>query len=693
MEDQSYCNLFSQYLELVQKFEPKTKPVHLRFAPLGTNALFLADELCRNVNRGYGTKIVPGHYAHDQHCLDAYNQKHDTEHTLQPWVLQRYDDHHQHPRPWEIWFRPLEESEAAPGNYRSRKQELQNNLKKFKTLNDRHALELGICLDYVTRFNSETLDFVQKHDQIKDCDVIAVHIRRGDACSEDLERADPNRDNFHLCEYIARIENYRTQGYKNFYILTESQSEIDRLRSRFEGSCNILYSSLDRENFIQIPKSEFNAKYFVEYQSLENPAFAKFLMESALIDIHNARRCVGFIGTFSSQFSVTNWLKMTGYHRRRIPHQNLSPVPFTSHFAPIREWSLVNLRMHLRLRTRIRSLLFRFQMLFAKTGLQSGLVQKFKDHKSASGKPAVLVLRERDVGFFSLFLQVLNTLLIIEEENLNCSVYVELGKNQAYFHNSNTWLDFFEPISGQETTPSHRQLERVEADYQNKLNHAVFWDPQGFVYSTEKGVYWTASFYPKLTPNSRARTISHHTVPTKSERIRAAKIVRTYLLPNADVRAELQAFVKDNAITGHIIGVQFRGTDARTDGRRVIPAYEIFIEAIRDQLQGRSDHPVIVVASDEQAFIDAIASTFPNVKSYQTLRHQSGTLFDGEGPQGFMMPKFVTDHKNAALKGAIMDYLIISMSHVLIHNLGSVSNTALLTNPAIKSIRIGHNIL
>lgn len=693
MEDRSYGDLYAEYLELLQKYEPKAKAVHLLFAPIGTNALFLADQLWVNASRGIRTEITSGHYDHDREYIENYNREHSTHHTLDPWILQRYDDHHDHPKPWEIWFRSLEDNEATAENYGSAKKRLRRDLKNYGEPVDREALERGACLHYVTRFNSETLKFVEKHDQIDRKETIAVHIRRGDACSEDLEKADPNRDNHSLFEYMAEIEKYRIKGCRNFYILTESQREIDLLRDRFEGECRILSADLARRNFIRIPKSEFNQKYFVEYECLQNPDFAKFLMESALIDMYNAQQCVGFIGTFSSQFSVANWLKMTGFHKRAIPHENLSPVPFNWHYVSKRKIpTLAEIRVRLRLKSKYLGLLDRIDSLYSKKRLCTQLDREFQEYAARSGKKAILVLRERDVGFFSLFLQVVNTLLSIEEEKLDCSVYVEFGENQAYFQKSNTWLDFYDPIQNQDSAPSLSQLRRIEKDYQKVKHNLWVSDEKGVVYSAGNGLFWTGSYYPNFTPDSRSKFVSHQTVPALAERVRASEVIKKYLLPNSEIRDELNRFIDNNGIKGHIIGVQFRGTDARSDGRRVVPSYEAFIEAINAQLKDRADNPVIVVASDEKTFIERISSTFQNVKSYESPRHQSGDQFDGKGPQGWSMPKFVGENRDSALRGVIMDYLIISMADVLIHNVGSVSSAALLTNPEIKSIRIGPDI-
>jgi len=412
--------------------------------------------------------------------------------------------------------------------------------------------------------------------------------------------------------------------------------------------------------------------------------------------MYNAQQCTGFVGTFSSQFSVLNWLNMTDFHKRSIPLKNLSPVPFNSHFAPnVSKWIVATAMVKAPFaffRYKWLGLLKRIKLFYIGKDLHTHLDKHFQDHQSNHGKPAVLVLRERDVGFFSLFLQVINTLMSVDEENLDCTVHVEFGKNQSYFQGTNTWLDFFESIPNQDVAPSSSQLDQIEENYQLRLNQAAYWDEKGFIYSTESGVYWTGSYYPNLTPTSQSLYISHKTVPTEAERIRVAKIVGKYVVPNQEIREELRKFIEDNHIEGEIIGVQFRGTDARNDGRRAVPSYQVFIEAIEDQLKILKGYPIIVVASDEQAFIETIKIRFQNVKSYETIRHQSGDQIEGEGPQGGMMPMFVSENKNAALKGAIMDYLIISMANVLIHNLGSLSNAALLTNPQTKSILIGRNI-
>jgi hypothetical protein len=121
---------------------------------------------------------------------------------------------------------------------------------------------------------------------------------------------------------------------------------------------------------------------------------------------------------------------------------------------------------------------------------------------------------------------------------------------------------------------------------------------------------------------------------------------------------------------------------------RTVTLYEVFIKTIKDQLIGRIDDPVIVVASDEQQFIKTITSKLSKVKSYETLRHEEGEAIYGKGPLGYGMPSFISKDQKEALKGAVMDYLIICQSNVLIHNLGSLSNAALLTNPSIKNIEI-----
>ena len=90
---------------------------------------------------------------------------------------------------------------------------------------------------------------------------------------------------------------------------------------------------------------------------------------------------------------------------------------------------------------------------------------------------------------------------------------------------------------------------------------------------------------------------------------------------------------------------------------------------------------------NKSAFPDNTESR-KGLRKFNTFRKK---LFYTQAPYSFLGGQKIGKDIKEALKGAIMDYLIICQSDVLIHNLGSLSNAALLTNPSIKNVLIGSN--
>ena len=696
ISDTEYCGLYQRYLELVQKYEEKSAPVHLVFAPLGSNVLFLARHVFHNVSRGVKTTITRGEYAWDRKAIEEFNNTYGTDHTLDPWVLQRYDDHFDHPCPWEIWFHSLNENDSTSQNFREEKKRLARLIRRHGRSARRETLARGLCLAYVTRFNDSTHQLLGKHDCIGGRKAVAVHIRRGDAATEDLTAADPNRDHHYLDEYIRQINSFCLKGYKDFYILTESQKEIDSLCQQLGHRCRILSSELDRGKFQRIQKSEFDPRFFVEYECLTNPKFAKFSMESALIDMFNARQCQAFIGTFSSQFSVLNYLNIVGRVRRDVEITDLSNVPYEQFFGPPSTFVLRVTKQAYRLarfanksRKRLQRSLQR-----ARCRLESEkhLDKQFKQLATETQEKALLVIKERDVGFFSLFLQVVNTLLCVDGEDLDCSVYVDFGDKQSYYSGSNTWLDFFSQIPGWDAATISDKVDRVNHDFEKRIHDQLLWEAAGSIYKVDPDLFWTGSYYPLFSPDSSQFHIDFKGVPSQAERDKAARVIQKYVSVLPEIQDELAHFIRDNHLDRFVIGVQFRGTDARQDSRRTIPTYDLFFETVREQLEQRDHEAAVVVASDEQSFVDAIRGHFQNAVCYNTIRHQAGDRLTGRGPQGLGMPAFIGKDQKSALAGAVLDYLILCQSNVLIHNVGSLSNAVLLTNPATQSVVIGADL-
>lgn len=320
--------------------------------------------------------------------------------------------------------------------------------------------------------------------------------------------------------------------------------------------------------------------------------------------------------------------------------------------------------------------------------LDKRMTRIFQDNQ----KKPLLVIKERDVGFFSLFLQVVNTLICVEKQALNCQVVIEFGDQQSYFCGSNSWTDYFQQLESETDSGLTSQIQNANTHYKKYLKQMPYWDECGAVYQVDWQTYWTASYYPRFNHQSADLHINHAKIPKHQERITAAKVIEKYIKVNNEISARLSELLATRVTGNFVLGVQFRGTDARMDSRRKIPSYEHYLEIINQQLSeyGNKANMIIVVASDEQAFIDVVTETFANVISVDTIRHDVGDEnYRGSGPQDFLMPAFIAKNKQQALKGAIMDYLLLCQSDVLIHNLGSLTNAVLLTKPGIKSILMG----
>jgi hypothetical protein len=92
------------------------------------------------------------------------------------------------------------------------------------------------------------------------------------------------------------------------------------------------------------------------------------------------------------------------------------------------------------------------------------------------------------------------------------------------------------------------------------------------------------------------------------------------------------------------------------------------------------------VATDEQASLDHVTKAFGRrVVAYDSVRHQGGEAA-GQGPTGWIMPAYIArDRDVAAMNGedAVIEYLLLSRCHYLVHNGSSLARTVLLNAPRL----------
>ncbi|MEM6460639.1 MAG: hypothetical protein AAF724_01845 [Pseudomonadota bacterium] len=682
--------LFHHYVCLIQKHAESRNPIHLCFAPIGTNMLMLASEISINVKMRRRTVVEEGAYRFDEHQIEQFNLEHGTDHSVRPWVMQRFGDHFSNPNPWTIWFEDICKNETECVDFSSQAARLEEKLAAIRPrIAAPHRIELGVCVDYVSRLNAAAKKRVESQLAVAEEGFVSVHIRRGDASNEATDEADPDRQHFSHEQYIEEMERYLTRGYSGFYLLTESQLEIDRISEHFKGRCRVVAQPIDRKQFPNLIGKKHGKANFIEYLYLDNPDLIEFSMHSALVDLENAGRCQAFIGSFESAFSNLAYLKAVGHHHRNIEHTDLAGDKFG--------------------------------------------VTLFYPNLDERRGTSLFVIKERDVGFFSMFLQVVNTLFHIENAEEHAIPHVNLTDKQEYFTGSETWEDFFEPLAFLNPAALEPYLERVNRSFEERLPEMKLWDQYGVTYKIADNLSWSGSYYPRLkinkilghlplkttfkshrfmekaykrltgqavdpasldAPKNAAKYhISHIVLPDKTQRQSASVVIGRYINLKAEVKNQVEALFEPFE-NHYIVGVQFRGTDARKDERRMVPAYDLYIDEIKRHLESRdpNDHreTLIFVASDEDDFITFLSGYFDNVIHFDALRHAGDKEDEKSGGKlGWGMPAFIREDRKKALEGAVLDYAGLCRANYMIHNFGSLTNSVLLTNPEMGNCLIG----
>ena len=314
----------------------------------------------------------------------------------------------------------------------------------------------------------------------------------------------------------------------------------------------------------------------------------------------------------------------------------------------------------------------------------------------------LLIIRERDVGMFSLYLQVLNTLRLLHEHGLPHIPVVVFGRGCAYFDEAgrhgrrSVWEYHFEPI-----VPTHdetvvldalgpepfdllesmrRQLERGRG----KVEFPEHVDRLSFTAGDRANVarlaaidrfrdaVWTDAFTPEIDGH---RTSAR---PVAADR----QLVRDHLRVRSHISAEIDAFHERHLRGRHVIGVHVRGTDGfSAPARGVDIGLAAYFSAIESELEAvGGDRCRVFLATDEAAYVDAFRRRFGDLIVAREIRRstEADGAF-GRGPTGQVMPAYVmADRAGAVQNGAdvVVDHGLLCRADLLVHNVSSVSMAA-----------------
>lgn len=301
--------------------------------------------------------------------------------------------------------------------------------------------------------------------------------------------------------------------------------------------------------------------------------------------------------------------------------------------------------------------------------------------------PRVLhVMRERDVGLFSLIQQVVaNVPWALHEQRVPVA---DFRDRTAYWtprgHRGadSVWEYYFEPVV--DGVPSSAVpdpvSERIEATYPDQNELGFFAAEEAFV-SNHFGDHPRLSGIAPAIPYTTGN-------PGRALREWTSEIIGSFVRPRPYIAAAVDAFFDAHMRGSEVIGVHVRGTDAVSaqetrsyrQGSLDLGRYENALDGL---LENRPEARIFV-ATDAQASLDRLVATFgERVLAYDAVRHVEGEAA-GSGPTGCIMPAYVTaDRDTAAQNGedAVVEYLLLGRCNHLVHNGASLATTVLLGDP------------
>jgi hypothetical protein len=298
------------------------------------------------------------------------------------------------------------------------------------------------------------------------------------------------------------------------------------------------------------------------------------------------------------------------------------------------------------------------------------------------------IISERDVGLFSLIQQVIANIPWAVAEHRVPVVY--FANDTCYWtpngHRGRrtVWEYYFEPVVPGLPAASIPEPVRAGIAVDRPAAHEVggLVDRHAFV-SSHYGDH------PQL--RGAALPIPYQwDDPGDALRREAKAIIDSFIRPRPYLLRKVDDFYLRHMAGHPLIGVHARGTDATSkqelrafrQGSLVLSRYVAEIERLLD-VQPRAK---LFVATDEQSSLDYLVTTFgQRVLAYESVRHRGGAAA-GAGPTGWIMPAYIARDRDVAARNgedAVIEYLLLSRCHHLVHNGSSLARTVLLNAPRL----------
>jgi len=316
----------------------------------------------------------------------------------------------------------------------------------------------------------------------------------------------------------------------------------------------------------------------------------------------------------------------------------------------------------------------------------------------------LLVILERDVGLFSLFIQVVNTLRLIEEHNLEYIPVALFGRGCIYFHENgymgkrSVWESYFEPLvpgygeevlldalgsdpfdiieSVRRTKERERGLIEFPQDI-HLLPPLTDEDKRNFarVQSTDRfsQCVWTENFLPVINGKRLSKS---------SDLAADRRIAKQHIRFRPHIAQAIDNFHARHLDGYFVIGVHVRGTDGHSAPASgvEIPFDKYFAEIEPEIETAGRENCRVFLATDEQNFIDFFVEKFGDILVFfDAVRKTDNDEVFGTGPTGQVLPAYITKSQDVAVRNGadvVIEYGLLCKSHILIHNVSSISEAA-----------------
>lgn len=298
------------------------------------------------------------------------------------------------------------------------------------------------------------------------------------------------------------------------------------------------------------------------------------------------------------------------------------------------------------------------------------------------------VIRERDVGLFSLLQQVVANVAWAQHDGRvpiadfreRCCYWTPRGHHGA----GSVWEYYFEPLV--EGYPA----DSVSASVRSRIDRN-FPGMSDLGYFPEANVFVTSHYGDHPSLREKAPVIPYMDArPASDLRGWTSDLMERYVRPRQYVRDKADAFFREHMAGHEVIGVHIRGTDAVSPQetrayRQNSLNLDRFVDTLSAMLRERP-RARIFVATDAQSSLDHLREAFGDrVIAYDSVRHLEGDPA-GLGPTGLIMPAYIADDRDAAAQNgedAVVEFLLLGRCVHLVHNGAGLALTVLLRDPGM----------